>query len=102
MGLPKGKTNNPNGRPKGSQNRTTKEIKELLNNFISDNLDDLQAEYNNLDAKEKLQFFERVLKYVLPQQRDINQTIDVSNLSEAEMDQLIERALQKDNSHDEI
>jgi hypothetical protein len=100
MGLNKGQTNNPNGRPKGSRNRTTKEIKELLNNFISDNLDDLQAEYNNLDSKEKLQFFERVLKYVLPQQRDINQTIDVSNLSESEMDSLINKALEKDESHE--
>lgn len=100
MGLPKGQTNNPNGRPKGTPNRTTKEVKDLLNQFISDNLDDLQSEYDKLESEKKLQFFERVLKYVIPQQREINQTIDVSQLSENELDQLINEALKKDNGHD--
>jgi hypothetical protein len=94
-----GQSGNPNGRPKGARDRTTKEIKDLLNKFISKNLDDIQEQYDQLDPQQKLQFFERVLKYVLPQQRDINQTIDVSNLSESQMDELINKALEKDESN---
>jgi CCR4-NOT transcriptional regulation complex NOT5 subunit len=96
MGLPKGKTNNPYGRPKGTPNRTTTEIKELMNQFISHNLDDLQRQYDQLEAKEKLMFFERVLKYVIPQQKDVTQNVDVSNLTEEELDHLLERILEKD------
>jgi len=91
MGLPKGKTNNPRGRPKGSKNKSTSQIKNLIQDFVSDNLDDLQKQYDNLDPKDKLQFFERILKFVLPQQRDVQQTINIKELSDKEMDLLIEK-----------
>lgn len=87
------------GKPKGAKNRTTLEIKDFLNQFISENLNDLQANYDKLEPEKKLMFFERVLKYVLPQQREINQTIDVSQLTESELDKLINVALTKDNGH---
>ncbi|MBZ4676375.1 MAG: hypothetical protein JG782_994 [Anaerophaga sp.] len=91
MGLPKGKTNNPRGRPKGTKNKSTNEIKGLIQDFISRNLDDLQTQYSQLEPKDKLIFFERILKYVLPQQRDVNQTINFKELSDEEMDMLINK-----------
>lgn len=68
MGLPKGRTNNPNGRKKGSKNKTSAEIKATIQSFISYNADDLQLTYNKLDPKDKAMFFERMLKYVIPTQ----------------------------------
>lgn len=35
MGMPKGKSGNPNGRPKGAKGRATIEFKEAVNNLIS-------------------------------------------------------------------
>lgn len=35
MAQPKGKSGNPNGRPKGTQNRATLEFKEAVNNLIN-------------------------------------------------------------------
>ena len=35
MSLPKGRTNNPNGRPAGIPNRTTTEFKEALNRLLT-------------------------------------------------------------------
>jgi hypothetical protein len=69
-----------------------------MNLFISKNLEDLQSEYEKLEPREKLQFFERVLKYVIPQQRDINQTIDINSLSENEMDLLIGKITKTDKN----
>ncbi len=34
MGLPKGTTNNPNGRPKGQPNKITAEVKDLLKDLV--------------------------------------------------------------------
>lgn len=98
MGLKPGQTNNPDGRPKGTPNRTTSQIKTMVQGFISDNLDDLQKEYNQLEPREKLQFIERLLKFVLPQQRDVNQTINVKDLPENEMDALINRITNPDRA----
>jgi len=100
MGLPKGKTNNPDGRPKGTPNRTTAQIKELLNEFVSMNLEDIQEQYNQLEPREKLQFFERVLKYVVPQQQSYVENIDVSQLSESEIDSLLDKIMKKEGNNE--
>jgi hypothetical protein len=68
MGLPKGKTNNPNGRKKGSKNKSTAEIKTAIQSFISSNVDGLQENYDKLEPKDKATFIERMLKYVIPTQ----------------------------------
>lgn len=59
------------GRLPGSQNRATKEIKGMIQQFIEGNLPDLQANYELLEPEKKLQFFKDLLQYVIPKQRDV-------------------------------
>ncbi len=66
MGLRKGQCNNRKGRPVGCKNKTTAEIRELIVNFVSMNIDNLQNDYNSLDVKDKLIFFEKLLKMIMP------------------------------------
>ena len=58
---------NTKGRPKGQKNRTTEQVRGLIQQFIEDNIDDIQADYNALEGKDRLQFFEKLLKHILPQ-----------------------------------
>jgi len=95
MGLRKGHTNNPAGRPKGTLNKTTAEIKELINQFISGNIDDLQSNYDKLESDKKLQFFRDLLKYVIPTQQ--SNEININSLSEDELDRLTNSLLSKLN-----
>ena len=57
---------NRSGRPKGKPNKATEAIRAVLADFLSDNLPDLQKQYDSLKAAEKLQFIDRLLKHVLP------------------------------------
>ena len=66
MGLKKGQTNNRNGRPTGSQNKITKELRELIKEFLDRNFKGVQKEYDKLDSKEKLYFYKDLLKYAIP------------------------------------
>ena len=66
----KGQTGNPQGRPTGSQNYVTTDIKEFINNFLNENLNTLQADFDNLESKERLYFMEKLLKYVVPVKAD--------------------------------
>ena len=93
-------TENNSGRPPGAKNRTTAQIKELLNEFVSMNLEDIQEQYNQLEPREKLQFFERVLKYVVPQQQSYTENIDISQLSESELDSLLDRIMKKEGNNE--
>ncbi len=66
MGLTKGMTNNLNGRPAGSKNKATAEIRELLTAFISENWENVQQDFMNLEPKDRLAFYEKILQYTLP------------------------------------
>jgi hypothetical protein len=66
MGLKKGHTNNPDGRPKGTQNRTTQEIKQLFVEFLDKNIDTMQKDFERLEPKDRLYFIEKMAKLILP------------------------------------
>jgi hypothetical protein len=66
MAQRKGQTGNPNGRPKGTPNKVSAEMKEKIQLFIANNFDTIQEDFNNVDPKDRLIIFERLLKYVIP------------------------------------
>ena len=73
MGQKKGQTGNPEGRPKGSKNRTTKEAKQLLEQILLGQVDNIQAALNKLQ-KDPARFLDACAKmftYVLPKKSDI-------------------------------
>jgi hypothetical protein len=77
------------GRTKGTPNRTTKELKELIHNIVAVQLDTIEDDLQELDPKDRLNILLRLVEYVLPKQRE--QKIDFSNLSDAEIDELIDK-----------
>jgi hypothetical protein len=66
MGLHTGQTNNINGRPKGSENKSTVKLRNTVQNFIENNIEGMQANFDQLEAKDKLIFLEKMLSYSLP------------------------------------
>ena len=66
MGKIKGKTNNPNGRPKGKPNRITADLREYIKQLLSDNLDQFSKDFEQLEPKDRLIIMEKLLSYILP------------------------------------
>lgn len=85
----KGHTNNPNGRPLGVQNKVTASLKDRVNLLIENNFDKLQADLDTVEPKDRLNIILKLMEYVLPKQKETK--IDFSNLSDAEIDELINR-----------
>lgn len=72
MGLHKGQTNNPNGRPGGSKNKCTEEIRELIIDFLSNNFDKIRDDFSSLEPKERIKFYIQLLAYGVPRLQNEN------------------------------
>ena len=90
----KGHTNNPNGRPLGVPNKVTANLRDRVNLLIENNFDKLQSDLDNIEPKDRLSIMLKLMEYVLPKQKETK--IDFSNLSDAEIDELINRIIKND------
>lgn len=85
----KGKTNNPNGRPKGIPNKTTSEIKEFLTKIVSDNKEQIERDLRELEPKERLQILEKFIQYVVPKMQNVQSVVDIKSISDEQIDEII-------------
>lgn len=77
------------GRKPGSPNKVSASLKSVVQAFLDKNAQDLQREYEMLDSRDKLIFFERLLRYAIPTQSA--QKIDLQKLSDDDLDLLINK-----------
>jgi len=59
------------GRTQGTPNKTTKELREWVSNFIDANTERIEKDFETLDPAQRILFFEKMLKFVLPTKNDI-------------------------------
>jgi len=70
----KGNTNNPNGRPAGTPNKTTKQAKEILEQVLLGQVDNIKAALELVKDKDPARYLDACAKlftYVLPKKADI-------------------------------
>lgn len=88
MGQPRGKTGNPNGRPKGSNNKVTTEMRTWLANLIEGKKEQIVTDLESLAPKERLQMIEKFLQYTLPKLQSVEQDISLDHDLTAGLDRL--------------
>jgi hypothetical protein len=71
-------------RPKGAPNKTTKEMRDFVQAFLSDNLDQMQRDFEQLEPLERLRFMEKLMPYVMPRYNAVAVEVvpDVKHLPE--------------------
>lgn len=84
----KGKTNNPHGRPKGSKNRDNKKLREFIEEIVNDRTQ-IQKDLKALEPLERLQIIEKLMGYVLPKLRSVENKIDFAQLTDEQIDLII-------------
>ena len=62
----KGKTNNPNGRPKGTANKLTREARELIGQALKKGLESFEEDLSTLDPKDRLNILAKFAAFVVP------------------------------------
>lgn len=83
---PNDKSINRAGRKKGVPNKTTEELRRLLHNFIDANIEKLQADFDQLEPKQRLDFLDKLFSHVLPKP-----ITSLSQLSEEDLNLILEK-----------
>jgi hypothetical protein len=89
MAQPKGKTGNPNGRPKGSPNKVTSSVKMWISQLIDDNRAQLEKDIKQLEPKDRILVLEKLMQYVIPKMQTVEAKVDLNDLSDAQIDRII-------------
>lgn len=79
MPFEKGKSGNETGRPKGSSNKATSKVREAYTQLLEDNLEQLTADFKELEPKDRIKLFLDLSKYVVPQLKQTELTTDPDN-----------------------
>lgn len=72
----KGVSANPSGRPKGSANKLTKELRAILKDIVYSELEQIPENLKNLPPKERIELLAKLLPYVLPKVEAVNYSFD--------------------------
>lgn len=64
------------GRKKGSKNKTTAEIRELIHDLVCANIDTIQSDLDKLEPYERLRILTQLITHVLPKAKPIDATIN--------------------------
>lgn len=89
MGLKKGMTNNKSGRPKGTPNKTTTELKQWINILISNNIQQLTKDLKKMEPAERWRIVEKLMAYVIPKQQAVTAEIELNNLTDEQINMII-------------
>lgn len=87
----KGISGNPNGRPKGSGNKVTTDLRQAIADFLNDNWKKIQSDFDKLEPKDRLSFIEKLLQYNLPKLQSVSNSIDFEALTDEQLDAIIDR-----------
>jgi hypothetical protein len=83
-------TNNPNGRPKGIPNKITNDLRQWVGEFIDGQRDQIVSDWQALEPRERLQMFEKLMRFVLPTLQATTLQTDFERMTDAELDYIIE------------
>src|SRR5690554_761581 len=83
--------NNAGGRTHGSKNKVTQKIRENFLYFIERNLEDMQADFDQLEPKERFKILLDMAKFIIPTLKAVEFGNVLDELSESDFKILIEK-----------
>lgn len=95
MGLKKGQTNNPAGKPPGTKNKVNAELREMISDFLNGEFDTIKADFKKLEPKDRMKVYTDLLNYGLPRLQATTLDIDFEALTEDQLQKIIDGLLER-------
>ena len=85
----KGESGNPTGRPKGSLNRNTAYLRELISSFLNSNFETITGDFEALQPKDRIKYYCELLQFGLPKLQTTVMESRYDSLPEDQIDEII-------------
>lgn len=99
MPFDKGQSGNPEGRPKGTANKITIQLRETISDFLENNFEQIKRDFKRLQPKDRAKLYCDLLQYSLPKLQAMQLETEFDKLTDAQLDYIIE-GLKKNNTED--
>lgn len=77
--LKKGAILNPTGRPKGSTNKTTTELRDFISTLIDENREKIISDLAELEPKERIKTILEMMRFVLPTLKGVDGNLNITD-----------------------
>lgn len=100
----RGKSGNRAGRPKGSKNKATADLREVLSVVLSKEMTSqkLKNLLKKLDPPQRLNYLIKLTDFVLPRLSATNMDIKLDRLSDEQINELVDNILKQIENEDKI
>lgn len=99
MAYKKGESGNPGGRPKGTKNKNTMLLRDMITVFLEDNFQQVITDFKELPPKDRMKLYCDLLQYGVPRLQAVQIEKDFDNLSDEQLHAIINEL--KNKNHDE-
>ena len=73
------------GRPQGSKNKSTQEVRENFQKLVEENIDQLREDFKCLEPKDRIKYILHMSKFVLPTLKAIDMDFTQTNVKPLEV-----------------
>jgi hypothetical protein len=88
---------NLNGRPKGVPNKVTADLRAKVHELLAGQYETIIADFEGLEPKDRIKLFIDLLPFALPKLQATSLEIDFENFSEDQLDEIINKLIEKSN-----
>lgn len=89
------------GRQKGTPNKTTQDLRTWIHDLLDNNREQITRDLKKLEPHQRIAIYEKLLTYVIPKQQSVSAQIDLNNLTDAQLEIIINELTSKiENGND--
>lgn len=89
------KIGNP-GKPKGAKNKVTNDLRSRISDFLTDEFDEIKADFKKLEPKDRLKFFTDLIQYSVPKLQAMQLETDFDRLTDDQLEDIVNELIKKD------